>query len=158
MPLRYLWPRYWATQPPTVREARIVGRHPLARWLFAVAAAAGITLIAAGPAATSTLLDDNLPGVVLYFWGVNLSVGGALALAGSLWRGRDVTALGVEAAGHISLAGATLVYALVIATVRLDGAAYAAGVDLAFAIGALARVVDIGRTLRAAHPHTLGAG
>lgn len=144
--------RIWRPAEP-LKPIR-ASRHPYQIWLVVAAGLSGWSTIAKGVSPGS--LQQNLPHQSVYLWAGLLLVGGGLCMFGAIWKD-EITALLVERIGQFAIAGAEVVYAIVLwktfgDTQGLQGPALNAGL----AVAAVWRIRhcnrDLNRLERTLHP------
>lgn len=125
------------------------GRHPFQTFLLALCVVSGVPLVFGENTASS--IAALLPHWMGASWGISLSLGAAIALAGSYWPRRNyATALTLERVGLVIVGPAAVVYALVILIYGGMGGATAALITLAFGASAIKRARDIGKVIHRA--------
>lgn len=99
------------------------------------------------PSSITRVLDEP----ILIIWGILLSVGSIVALIGIIWPWRETTALVVEQIGLIAVAGASLIYAVVLLSQlnSIMGASVLTAFVGGFGIAAIWRAIQIGFRQRA---------
>ena len=92
-----------------------------------------------------TSLSKVLPPAILAIWTIILTLGAFIGFAGVVWLGRETTALLVEQVGLIFLAGAALIYSVVLLSQfgSIKGASVSASFINGFGVAALWRVFEI---------------
>ena len=95
-------------------------------------------------------IDTVLDPIMLRVWSIMLLVGSVLTLVGIAWRGRYITALGVERVGLILHTCACLVYtvALMAHWDQHNGAIVLTTFIAAIAVANLWRIRQIGKSIR----------
>ena len=117
-------------------------RNPDTVFLLTLLLVAGLGQLASGSESDS--VSALVPHWVAIGWGVILTTGAGVTLAGVLWRSR-LTGLMVEAAGRIMLGPACLAYAVAIVEAAAWNGALPAGLCLALAASSVWRLVQIRR-------------
>ena len=99
---------------------------------------------------TPRSVDLVLDRPMLVLWSTMMLVGSVLTLVGIAWRGRLVTALGVERVGLILHCSACMVYVIALVTHwdLHNGAIFVTSFVLAIGVAHLWRIVQISRTIR----------
>lgn len=136
---------------PTVAYADPLhaGRHPFQTFLLSLCVVSGIPL--AFGVSTAQSIEATLPPWMAVSWGISLSVGAALGLAGSYWpRQRYAAALTLERVGLVIAGPAATVYAVVIFVYGWPGGVVAGLITLAFGASCLKRAHDIGKVIHRA--------
>lgn len=92
-----------------------------------------------------TSLNRVLPYSLLVIWSIILVFGSFVGFIGTVWWGRETTALVIEQIGLIAIAGASLIYAVVLGSQleTIQGASVLTSFIGGFGIAALWRVVQI---------------
>lgn len=130
------------------------GRHPFQTFMLALCVASGIPLLFGRSNAGS--INELLPSWLAVAWGVSLTVGAAVGLAGSYWRGSYANALTAERVGLILVGTAALIYGSLIFVFAGFTGAVAGCVTFGFGASCLRRSSDIGRVIARAIAHSHG--
>lgn len=121
---------------------------PFELFLLVMCLISGVGTLLGGPRPNSIQSELNHAWIVV--WALLLTGGGALGLAGLLWRGRSIiTAITVEQVGLLAAGGGTAIYAVVVIATAGQRGYFAAGTSLAFSFACVARVVTTARYVRA---------
>ncbi|HEY5956097.1 MAG TPA: hypothetical protein VIV60_06075 [Polyangiaceae bacterium] len=99
---------------------------------------------------TPRSIDLVLSPTMLLVWSIMLLVGSMLTLIGIAWRGRFITALGIERVGLILHSAACFVYtiALVVHWDQHNGAIVVTSFIAAIAVANLWRIVQVTQSMR----------
>jgi hypothetical protein len=98
----------------------------------------------------SQAAEAAIPRPILITSIVLLALGSFFIMAGSLWRGRNSTALEIEVIGRVIVAPGAAAYALVIT----DAAGLSGGITIAFLIAlSVTSIVRVRRIFSGAHEH-----
>ncbi len=130
----------------TIRTVPVVsGRHPFQVAVLVAAVSVGtvLAITAAVPKSAAAM-----PPLVQALWVFLLISSGAVALLGAFWRGHVGTALGLELAGVLLLAGGTSMYAVALFAVSGMQALAAGGFVVSLAGASWWRAGQIRRDLR----------
>jgi hypothetical protein len=99
------------------------------------------------PSIVNRVLADD---AFLMAWCSMLVIGSALGLVGRFWRGRLITALGLEQSGLLFVTGGCVVYILSLTqAVNLQAALLPGSLFCGIAVANIWRVVQIAREIRA---------
>lgn len=132
----------------SIRGVRVVrGRNPFEMFILAACILTGASTLFGG--ADPPALQQALPGWMVTVWSCVLCGGGALALGGVLTRSPGLGML-VERIGLVVLFGPALSYAAAIVIANGTAGITSGVVTGSFAAAAIARAIQITRTVRIA--------
>lgn len=118
-------------------------RNPLAVYLLALAFISGLTLTFGVP--TSGSIESELPLYLAKTWGVMLTFGSGMSLAGMYWQGDRRTGLLTKRIGMLTLSVAAMVYAAVIILAAGANGTFVAGIIVGFGLACFLQFVRINR-------------
>lgn len=127
-------------------------RNPLAVFLLALSLLSGLLIVVGVPSAGS--IESQLPHWAAYTWGLVLTGGSSLVLAGMYWQGDPRTGLLMKRCGFLALVVASVVYASTLILFIGLGATFASALVVGYGFACGLQYRKINRVVR----HTIRMG